>query len=247
MKLEKILPVVSNIPHMSRKQGTILYNMILDKEIDSILELGTAHGTGSCYMAAALHEKGGGSVLTIDNKKALDREPNAKELIRKCHLEDYATPLYANTSYNWELMKIIERQTKDGICEPVFDFCYLDGAHNFEIDCCAFFLVDKLLKPGGYILFDDLNWTYANSPSLKDTDWVRHMEEDEKTTPHIKKLIELMVTPHDNYSDFDYLNDWCLVKKKEVKKGRRKSFTLKNYESSTRNSIYNKFKGYFRR
>ena len=56
---------------MSKNQGSILYKMILEKDIEDILELGRAHGIGSCYMAAALHEKGKGSVLTIDNKHAL--------------------------------------------------------------------------------------------------------------------------------------------------------------------------------
>lgn len=218
---------------MSAKQGALIYKMILENEIYDILELGTAHGTGSCYMAAALHEKGKGSVLTIDNKNALSRNPDANELLRKCNLEAYATPLYANTTYNWELMKIIDSQTKDGICEPIFDFCYLDGAHNFEVDSCAFFLVDKLLRPGGYILFDDVNWTYANSPSLKETDWVTKMEGDEKTTPHIRKLIELLVVSHQNYTDPNYMGDWFLVKKSSLKgKESRRSVKLKNYMSA---------------
>ena len=50
-------------------------------------------------------------------------------------------------SYNWFLKKQIEAQTKDGICEPCYDFIFIDGAKNWTIDGLAFFLADKLLRP----------------------------------------------------------------------------------------------------
>ncbi|WP_378173428.1 class I SAM-dependent methyltransferase [Aquimarina sp. SS2-1] len=214
MQIEKIIPIIGKVPHMNPEQGSIVYNLILENNIDSILELGIAHGTGSCYMAAALDEKRKGSVITMDNKSAMDRKPNVHELSKKCGLTQYITPIFANTSYNWELMKLIDQQTKDGICQPIFDFCYVDGSHNFEIDCCAFFLVDKLLKPNGMILFDDLDWTYQSSPSLKNTDRVKAMTNDEKITPHIRKLVELIVIPHPNYDPESKFDNWFLVRKK---------------------------------
>ncbi len=215
MKFNEILPLIENIPHMTREQGSLIYNLILENDITSILELGIAHGTGSCYMAAALDEKKQGNIITIDNKSALDRKPNVFQLSKDCGLSEYIHPVFANSSYNWELMKLIDEQTKDGVCQPIFDFCYLDGAHNFEIDCCAFFLVDKLLKPNGLILFDDLNWTYGKSPSLKNTRWVKQMAEDEKTIPHVRKLVELMVLPHPDYHQASIFGDWFLARKKD--------------------------------
>lgn len=214
MKLSDVVPMIKGIPHMTEKQGETIYKLILDNKIKDVLELGIAHGVGSCYMAAALDEKGGGSIVTIDNKSALERKPNVHELTEKCGLTKYVTPVFANSSYNWELMKLIDRQTKNGVCEPLFDFCYLDGAHNFEIDCCAFFLVDRLMKPGGIILFDDLNWTYGKSPSLKDTEWVKKMDDDEKHTPHIKKLVDLIVSNHPHYHQASTSGEWFLARKK---------------------------------
>ena len=43
---------------------------------------------------------------------------------------------------------------------PKFDFCYIDGGHNWSDTGFAFFLVDRLLKSNGIIVFDDLDWTY---------------------------------------------------------------------------------------
>ena len=214
MKFSDVSKVVANIPHMTKSQGELIYKLILDNKIENIVELGVAHGVGSCYMAAALHEGGKGSLTAIDNRKAIDRDPNVTELAKRCGLSDYVNPIFAHTSYNWELMKLIEQQTKDGVCEPIFDMCYLDGAHTFEVDGFAFFLVDKLMKPGGFILFDDLNWTHLSSPSLRNTDWVKGMADDEKSTAQVKKLIDLLVVQQPGYTDFSFIDDWFLARKK---------------------------------
>lgn len=64
-------------------------------------------------------------------------------------------------SYNWSLMKLLQVRR-----EPFFDYVFIDGAHVWAIDALTFFLVDRLLKPGGYIDFDDYDWTIRNSPSV---------------------------------------------------------------------------------
>lgn len=61
-------------------------------------------------------------------------------------------------SYNWSLMKILKTAR-----EPSFDYVYLDGAHTWAIDALTFFLCDKLLRPGGYVDFDDYLWRLRGS------------------------------------------------------------------------------------
>ena len=36
--------------------------------------------------------------------------------------------------------------SSSNICQPIYDFCFIDGSKNWTIDSSAFFLVDKLLK-----------------------------------------------------------------------------------------------------
>ncbi|HWS88410.1 MAG TPA: hypothetical protein VN282_15670 [Pyrinomonadaceae bacterium] len=61
----------------------------------------------------------------------------------------------------------------------------------------TFFLVDKLLRPGGWILFDDLNWTYV-SKGGEQTGGISHRAtgEDELNTPHIDLVFRLLVQQH---------------------------------------------------
>lgn len=65
-------------------------------------------------------------------------------------------------SYNWSLMKVLEEHR-----EPLFDYVFLDGAHTWQLDALAFCLVDRLLKTGGYVDFDDYDWSMERSPTMR--------------------------------------------------------------------------------
>jgi len=98
---------------------------------------------------------------------------------------------------------------------PRFDLCYVDGAHSWFVDALAFFLVDRLLRPGGWIIFDDLEWTYAASPSQAEV--VRNMPLDEQTTPQVKKIYELLVKAHPNYHNFRIEDGWAFAHKRDTR------------------------------
>lgn len=150
MDISEIKEVVDGIPHMDYNQALKITKFIQSKKVNNILELGFRHGVSSCYMASALDELGGGHLTTIDCKDAQDAQPNVDELLKKLGLSSYVTVYYEPVSYIWRLMKLLEENPV-----PIFDFCYIDGAHDWYTDGYAFFLVDKLLKPGGWIIFDD--------------------------------------------------------------------------------------------
>jgi predicted O-methyltransferase YrrM len=183
----------------SVEEARPLYDFVLEHDVADILELGFAHGTSTCYMAAGLDARGTGHITTIDRTAALDREPNIHTLLDHVGLTEYVEPIVTPTSYTWELMKIIQARTSGTRSEPGFDFCFIDGAHAWETDGFAFFLVDKLLRPGGTILFDDVHWTYASSAGLADSPKVREMPEEERTTPQVLKIIGLLVLQHPEY------------------------------------------------
>jgi hypothetical protein len=103
------------------------------------------------------------------------------------------------SSYNWELMKIVRRQTVDERTVPCFDFCFLDGAHTWETDGLAFLLVDRLLREDRWILFDDVVWTLAGSPTLRESERVRGLPEEERSAQQVRLILELLVRPSSSY------------------------------------------------
>ncbi len=86
------------------------------------------------------------------------------------------------------------RQLRDG-AGPSFDFCYLDGAHTWDVDGFAFLLLDRLMKPGGWVLFDDLDWSLAEDPDVKPGD----LPEEERLARQVRLVWDLLVVPHPNY------------------------------------------------
>src|SRR4051794_19988960 len=146
---------------MTPEHGRRVYDHIRRSGARDVLELGTAHGVSACYMAAALEAGGEGRVTTVDHAGAA-YEPGPEEVVERAGLSHRVEIVRAHSSYNWFLKERIEERTDaTGVVDPQYDFCYLDGSKNFNVDGLAVVLVEKLLRPGGWLLMDDLDWTYA--------------------------------------------------------------------------------------
>jgi predicted O-methyltransferase YrrM len=213
MLFEAVNKIVGEVPNMTSKQGKIVYDFIIATDSKRCMELGFASGSGSCFMGAAVQEIGG-NLTCIDNQSAKDRRPTAASQLERAALVECVDLVYADRSYTWELMKLIEAQTVDGVCHPYLDFCYIDGAHEWEPDGLSFFLIDKLLKPGGWILFDDLHWTLATS-SVSQEDWVQRKSKEEQEAAQVLKVFNLLVRQHPNYGNFREADWWGWAQKTE--------------------------------
>ena len=198
MEFEIVNKEVSGIPFMTSVQGKVLYQFIRKVKPQQCLELGCYHGVSSCYIAAALDKNNQGCLTTIDLERAKTLSPNIETLLGNLGLREYVQPIYSASGYNWELMKIIEAQTKDGLCVPKYDFCFIDGSHLWNIDGLAFFLIEKLLNPGGWILLDDVHWTIEKDYKHSENDYINSLSKEQKTTPQVKKILELLVRQHPN-------------------------------------------------
>ena len=219
MKFEDIYSMVGDVPFISKKNGNYLYDLILKERLTNILELGIAHGTATCYMAAALQELGEGSITSVDLIEVKDTfKPSAEEQLEKTGLSEFVNVIRMQTGYTWFLHDEIVRNTKNDICNEVYDLCVIDGPKNWTIDGAAFFFVDKLLRENAWLIFDDYNWTYASADTRHDsTDGITHrsLSKDEQETPHIKDVFEFLVKQHPHYGNLLMLDngDWALAQK----------------------------------
>src|SRR5204862_98363 len=99
----------------------------------------------------------------------------------------------------------------DGNCRPRYDFCYLDGSKNFNIDGLAVVLIEKLLRPQGWLLMDDLEWTYEGNPWIlphEDGRPLGPLSPSERTTPHLLAVFELIVKQHPSFTRFVREDAW---------------------------------------
>ena len=225
MKFETAHQVLKGIPYISDENAKELYDFIIKNKLTNLLELGIAHGVASCYMAAAIDELGGGKLTCVDlleTKAAFD--PPIEKLLKQLNLEKYVEVHRLQTGYNWFLHNDIKAQTVNNVCTPKYDFCIIDGPKNWTIDSSAFFTADKLLKPNGWMIFDDYEWTYANAATKREvTDGITHrsLSPEELSTPQIKDVFHLLVMQHPDYSNFKIAVDgdwvWAQKKKSDVK------------------------------
>ncbi|HVX48613.1 MAG TPA: class I SAM-dependent methyltransferase [Chitinophagaceae bacterium] len=220
MKFSEINKLVKGIPFINESNAKILYDFIIDNKLTSCLELGFAHGTASCYIAAALDELGEGSLTSVDLIEAENIfKPGISELLTKTGLEKYVTVHREKTGYNWFLHDTIKKNTdSNNNCSTVYDLCIIDGPKNWTIDGSAFFCADKLLKKEGWLIFDDYNWTYNNAGRAREaTDGITHrqLSEAELIVPHIKEIFHLLVMQHPSYSNFKIQQDgdWAWAQK----------------------------------
>ena len=210
MKFEVVKELLCGVPYMAEDEGWELYNFICKEKPSSILELGHAHGASTIYMAAALDEIGSGVIETVDLSAAQDRDPNLEKLTLDSGLNEFINIFREKNSYTWFLKKKIENCTSGYICEPIYDFCFIDGPKNWTIDGLAFFLVNKLLKNKAWILFDDYLWTHGKHDGRESTDGitVRSLGNEELEEPHIKLIFELLVMQSGEFSNFKIQDNW---------------------------------------
>lgn len=195
--------LLKELPVINDAKAKVIYDFIRRIKPDHILELGFFHGKSTCYMAAALEENGGGVITTIDSRQAKNLSPNIQNVLAKARLEKYVNIIYSDISYNWELMKIIQDHSdKPHSCDSIFDLCFIDGAHTWNTDGLAFFLTEKLLRPGGWIIFDDVDWSYSKSPSLRNSPFVKKLPDEYRDTQQVQNVFTFLVQQHPSFTDF---------------------------------------------
>jgi predicted O-methyltransferase YrrM len=211
VRFEQVAARVEGIPFMSPALGRRVYDHIVETRPEQALEPGTAHGVSAAYIAAALEANGRGHLTTVDHGGA-SYDPSPQEVLGQAGLAHRVTIVREHSSYNWFLKQRVERSSDAaGNCSPVYDFCYLDGSKNFNVDGLAVILIEKLLRPGGWLLMDDLEWTYEHNPWIVpsgDGYPLGPLSDAERTEPHLRAVFELIVKQHPAFTRLVREDEW---------------------------------------
>jgi len=124
-------------------------------------------------------------------EKKLDAFPN--------RIFYYGNTQRFNDSYNWSLLRLL--QESGG--KPVFDCVFLDGAHTFAVDGLSYFLCDLLLRPGGYLDFDDYRWRLRGSSlDPENIPEIAQQYTDEQIDAYqVKLIVDELVRKNENYEE----------------------------------------------
>jgi predicted O-methyltransferase YrrM len=210
LDFDAVAAAVEGVPVMSKAEGRRVYDHLRATGARDALEIGTAHGVSAAYIAAALGANGGGGLTTVDHINS-PKDPPASAILERAGVQHLVRRvLVEDSSYTWWLKGQVEANSDDaGNCQPLYDFCYLDGAHNWTIDGFSVVLIEKLLRPGAWLLLDDLAWTYSGSVTgegqgAKDL----RLSKAEQVSPHVKAVFDLIVRQHPSFTEFRVEDDW---------------------------------------
>lgn len=208
MRPEEVLPYVLGLPYMRINHARLFYDFITSNRLRAGLELGFFHGVSSAYLAGAIQDVGLGRLTTIDLEVAREFTPNVETILARVGLSEFVDIFYEPRCYTWRLMKLLEEGRQES-----YDFCYIDGGHTWRDTGFGFCLVEKLLQPGGWVVFDDLHYTFRSSPS-RNAAWARSMTEEEQTTPQVERVFELLVEASPFFDCFRRLGRFGFARKR---------------------------------
>ncbi|SRR6266545_280379 len=215
MEFDQVATTVRGLRNMTPEQGRRIYDHVRRTRPREILELGTSYGVSAAYMAAALDANGEGRITTVDHVRSNSPEellsrldPAVAGRIEFVRIRD--------SSYTWWLKEQVAARTDaSGNCEPRYDFVFLDGAHNWTVDGLSVVLIERLLRPGGWLLLDDLDWVPCSDPhGMRERGVFFPLSERERNAPHMRDVFELLVRPNAAFAEMRVEDDvWAWARK----------------------------------
>lgn len=174
------------------KDAIVLLRKVLSLRPDPVIaEIGVGVGATTVELAKLLNNRG--ELHLFDYEDRLSELLSEIDELGFCNIVRYPNGRKTFDSYNWNLAKML-REMRRAQQPGIFDLVYLDGAHAFHHDAPAALVLKELLRPGGYLLFDDYKWTFASSPRANpkvNSFTASSYSEEQINEPHIALICEL--------------------------------------------------------
>ncbi len=207
ISVEDVDKAVHDTPYMTLGQARTLQRLWHTCPDGDILELGFAYGKGSAYLGALAAQRSR-RVVCVDNLSARDRQPAAELTIEKAGVADHVDLHFVDNGYVWWMKQQLEK----GVSLR-YSLVYLDGAHDWFVDGFAALLLDRFVIPGGVLVLDDLDWSFASSTAPDIVARVLSMTADVAREPQVRKVWELLLQVDPRWGEFEELDSWGIARK----------------------------------
>lgn len=177
-----------------------LENMLNDNPAPlTVAELGVGYGATSVEIVKRLRKDDSFYFYSFqEDVDELFHDLQMQEYC-KCNLMPFGNSHALYDSFCWNLgNQVIDQKNKEGL----FDLVYLDGAHSFLFDGLACALLKQLVREGGYLVFDDLNWSYSKSPTCNPNVRPKTAEQFTKEqidTAQVQMVVDAFMNNDDNW------------------------------------------------
>ncbi len=140
--LIKLFP--TSIPY---EEGKALYQLVRTTKPKNTLEIGMAYGISTLFICQAHHDNGSGRHTAVDPFEHKRWQSIGLLNVRRAGIEGVLR-FFEHASH-----EILPQLIQNG---ERFELVFIDGSHLFDYAMVDFFLVDKLLEVGGYVVLDDI-------------------------------------------------------------------------------------------
>lgn len=132
---------------VSFETGATLYDLIREHRLSRTLEVGMAYGMSALFICQALEDNALGSHTAMDPVQDTSWKSIGRLNIERAGLKDRLR-FFPGSSH-----EVLPRLLEAG---ESFDFAFVDGLHLFDYTLVEFFYIDRMLRAGSYIAFDDI-------------------------------------------------------------------------------------------
>ena len=186
MTPEEVLRKINISSRPRLKYGKLLYELLTENHLIRGLEVKPDPSLSTLYLAAAVSENQGGTLTSVWHTP-LRPSYDVVQALSDADLSTFVSIYEEPSSYNWRLMKLL----KDGHFES-YDFCVIEAGmswYSVGFACC---LMERLLKPGGWIVIDNLRFNYKDS-HMFNRKWISTKPEEELTACQASLAFELLI------------------------------------------------------
>lgn len=226
-----VVAELGGIPWMAPFQGRRMWEHFEVGRPTVALDIGTYLGASAAFMATGMRALGiPGRVVTIDSGQNVTPETTRRweDLWERCgvaNMIEYV--LIDDSNYAWWLGRQLESSIRvlgEGQ-HGQFDFVYLDGAKVLGIDAAATLFILELLRPGGWLVLDDLDWSYHEVSSIVSAPvtsyaagGVFRFSDDELRASHVRLVLDLVLrrSPLVGQTLEDHNCNWVWAQRKLV-------------------------------
>jgi predicted O-methyltransferase YrrM len=151
------------------KDGFMLYNLIIDKNLKNVVELGCATGITSAYLLLAIKEIQG-HVTSIDPTETTKWDSIGLRLIELMKLKTYHT--FIEESFYILAPNILLKKGENRI----YDLVYINSYYTFDMTLTDIYFADKFIRVGGYLIIDNYTNDAITTIMMQILSYFKHYE-----------------------------------------------------------------------
>lgn len=177
-------------------------------KIISVAEIGVDYGATSVEACKLLGNKDEYYLFDFEDRTNVLKEDLCKVPDICCEIKTYGNTRKKYDSYCYTLCDVLFDMRNRNL-NGIFDAAYLDGLHGFNVDGLALCLLKELMKPEGFIVIDDLDWTWkeciAELPESKSehfAHWTSELwTEGQISEPQVRRAVNAFMVNDKSYEE----------------------------------------------